>query len=148
MEITYVKWREGCTIYKNVNAQKVYDEILSIGESATPQQIVDKARDENTELHKCLEWEDSVAAEAWRRQQARQITYFLVIQEKEVPTDRPEYRVLYKAEEDDGYKPVQMIVKHEDSYNALLQRAWAELREFKTRYGHIKELREILDLIA
>ena len=65
------KWKEGIGFYKGISAQKVAEEIASIGESATPQQIVDRARDENSELHKCFEWDDSIAAENWRKQQAR-----------------------------------------------------------------------------
>ena len=48
------------------DAQKCADEIMEICdelESATPQQILDKARDSNTELHKCFTWDDTEAAE-------------------------------------------------------------------------------------
>ena len=57
-------------------AQKVADEI---GENkVTPQEVLEKARDENSELHKCFEWNDSVAAEKYRLQQARAIIINLV----------------------------------------------------------------------
>lgn len=48
-------------------------EICDQMESATPQQILEKARDESTELHKCFTWDDSIAAEKYRIQEARQI---------------------------------------------------------------------------
>ena len=43
------------SLYKGVDPQKVAEEIMGIGESATPRQIVDRARDEKSELHKCFE---------------------------------------------------------------------------------------------
>lgn len=45
-------------IYK-ADAQKVADEIGD--KKVTPQEILEKARDETSELHKCFEWDDSVA---------------------------------------------------------------------------------------
>ena len=39
------------------DAQKVSEEIAEIGETVEPSEIVEKARDESTELHKCFEIE-------------------------------------------------------------------------------------------
>ena len=61
------KWLdEFKSLYKGADAQLVADEIMSIGDAATPQQIVEKARDEATELHKCFTWDDRIAAEKYR----------------------------------------------------------------------------------
>lgn len=60
----FAAWKSGCRI--SADAQKVADEILAIGKSATTAQILDKARDEKTELHKCFDWNDAEAAEKWR----------------------------------------------------------------------------------
>ena len=64
------------------DAEKVSAEIESIGSEATPAEIVEKAKDESTELHKCFEWDDSIAAQRWRLQQARQIVCLLVYEEE------------------------------------------------------------------
>lgn len=114
------KWKEGYGFFNKADANKVAQEIRSIGENATTQQIVDKARDESTELHKCFEWDDAVAGEKYRLVQARYVVCHLVIQEEKVPTDRPEVRFFYKPEKSDGYKPTQVIVRKEDEYQALL----------------------------
>lgn len=141
------KWREGFGIYKDVDAQIVAEEIMSIGDSATPQQIVDMARDENTELHKCFEWDDTIAAERWRLQQARQVTYHLVIKEEVIPKDRPEMRVFVMPKTQEGYKRTEIVVKIDSEYEALLKRAWVELQIFKRKYSCLTELKEIFDLI-
>ena len=56
----FAAWKRGCRI--SADAQKVADEILGIGNSATTAQILDKARNEQTELHKCFDWDDAEAA--------------------------------------------------------------------------------------
>lgn len=61
------------------NAEKCFQEIQSLGTTVTPEKIVNFARDENTELHKCFQWDDSIAAENWRKQQARQVVMSLTV---------------------------------------------------------------------
>ena len=140
-------WRKGFGFY-DADAQKVAEEIMSIGDSATPQQIVDAARDENSELHRCFTWDDTEAADKWRLQEARQITYHLVIKDdRPEMEDKPATRFFYKTTEDDGYKPTSTIFKNMEEHAALLQRAYAELAAFKRKYGHLQELSEILALI-
>ena len=141
-----VTWKKGFGFVK-ADAQKCYDEITAIGESVTPAEIVAKARDESTELHKCFEWDDKIAGEKYREQQAGYVLRMLVIKEEVPPTDRPEIRVLQVTEPGQGYKRVELIVQKEDEYKALLARAYAELRAFKAKYSMLTELQEIFDLI-
>ena len=109
--------------------------------------MLEKGRDADSELHKCFEWDDSIAAEKYRLKQAGTVLRLLVIKEEKIPTERPEIRVFYKTKENEGYKPTHIIVKKDDEYEVLLQRAWAELRSFKLKYGFLKELQDIFDLI-
>lgn len=141
-----VTWKKGYGFVK-ADAQKVYNEITEIGESVTPKEIVNKARNEDTELHKCFEWDDKIAGEKFRELQAGNILRLLVVKEEEPPTDRPEIRVLQVTEPGGGYKPVEVILRKEEEYTALLARAYAELRAFKIKYAMLTELADIFDLI-
>lgn len=143
------KWSATGTRF-GADAQKCYEEIMEICndlDSASPRDVLDKARDESTELHKCFTWDDSVASERWRIHEARLVTRQLVIKEVKVPKDRPEVRLFYKTDSKPGYKPTQIIVRKEDEYKALLERAYSELRAFKAKYSMLEELREIFELI-
>lgn len=140
------KWKHGYGFYK-ADATKVAEEIASIGDDVQAEQVLDKARSEDTELHKCFEWDDGIAGEKYRLWQARNVICMLVIEEEEPPTDRPEIRIFHTTEKKKGYKPVQVIVKQQDEYAKLLERAWAELRAFKAKYKMLTELEEILSLI-
>lgn len=137
-------WRSGCHIA--ADAQKVADEIAAIGSSATTAQILDKARDETTELHKCFDWNDTTAAEKWRMHQARKVVCSLVIREQ-VETLKPEVRVFYKTDSDSGYKPTVLIMQDKDEYQKLLDRALAELSSFKTKYQTLAELEGVFAAI-
>lgn len=144
------KWSATGTRF-GADAQKCYEEIMEICdslESATPQDILEKARNEESELHKCFTWDDSVAAERWRLSEARVVVRQLVIKEEKVPTDRPEVRLLYSTDNRSGYKPTEVILQKEDEYKSLLKQAYAELRAFKVKYAMLKELQEIFDLIV
>ena len=140
----FAAWKSGCRI--SADAQKVADEILAIGSSATTAQILDKARDEQTELHKCFDWNDAEAAEKWRLQQARHIVCNLVIKGKS-ETPRTEVRVFFKTDADSGYKPTVLIMQDKDEYRKLLDRALAELNSFRAKYKTLVELDGVFDAI-
>jgi len=145
------RWKSGFEHFFKADAQEVANEISDIGDNVTPYQILDKARDETTELHKCFEWDDAVAAEKFRLETARKVVQFLVIEKS---TDNPnmdnkDIRLFYKTknEIDEGYKPVTIIIKREDEYLALLERARNELLAFQKKYGIIAELEPIFEAI-
>lgn len=126
------------------DAEKVYREIEKIG-TKSPQNIVDYAAAHPTsELHKCFTWDDTKAANEWRKQEARQVIRLLVFSDDE--TNEPtQIRVLQKAT--DSYEPVKTIVRNNDEYAKLLARAKAELKAFRERYKQINELEKVLEAI-
>lgn len=144
--MTVATWRSGPCVFK-ADAQKVADEISSIGLSVKPEEIVDKARDESTELHKCFEWDDTKAAEKFRLHQARQIVCNLIVREVNDTQKEREIRVFYKTDNTDGYKPITYIMRDEDEYQKLLSRAVSELKSFQKKYSTLKELEGVWEAI-
>lgn len=142
------KWKEGAGFFSKADAQLCAEEILSIGTDVKPEEVVEKAKDETTELHKCFTWDNEEAAEKYRLIQARNVLRLIVIKEEEVPSERPEIRMFYKTTASEGYKPIQIIVRKEDEYKQLLEKAYAELRVFKAKYSMLTELQEIFNLIS
>ena len=136
-----VKWRiEG--IYK-ADAQKVAEEI---GDNRiSPQELLEKARDVNSELHKCFEWNDSIAAEKYRLQQARGILINLVYKEKE--SNAEPVRTFQITSQRNVYQPTVSFLVQEDEYQNLLTRAKSELESFKKRYHTLSELQEVFEAI-
>lgn len=144
--MTVATWRSGPCVFK-ADAQKVADEISSIGLSVKPEEIVDKARDESTELHKCFEWDDTKAAEKYRVYQARQIVCHLIVKEVNNEPQKQEVRFFYKTDSQEGYKPVSYIMRNEDEYQKLLDQALSELKAFEKKYSALKELDGLFDVI-
>lgn len=140
----FAKWKSGSRY--SADAQKVADEIFAIGESATTAEILEKARDETTELHKCFDWDDAEAAEKWRLQQARHIVCSLVIKEK-AEKQQLEVRAFFKTDSESGYKPTVLIMRDKDEYRKLLDRAIAELDSFRAKYKALTELDGVFDAI-
>ena len=122
--------------------QKVCEEIGY--KETTPEEVLNKARNEESELHKCFEWNDEIAGEKWRLQQARQVLNMLVFRPKERP-DTPVRVFSYTKET--NYKPTIQMVVNLDEYQELLKRAKFELQAFKNKYKTLSELKGIFDLI-
>lgn len=144
--MTVATWRSGPCVFK-ADAQKVADEISSIGISVKPEEIVDKARDESTELHKCFEWDDTKAAEKYRVYQARQIVCHLIVKEVNDDSPKQEVRFFYKTDSQEGYKPTSYIMRNENEYHKLLDRALSELKAFQRKYNTLKELDGLFEAI-
>ena len=127
-------------LYK-ADAQKVADEI---GEgSVTPEEVLEKAKDKNSELHKCFEWDDSIAAQKYRLQQARAIIVNLVYAPR--TEDEHPVRCFQITTEKHTYRPTTQVLVQEDEYKALLKRAKAELEAFKRKYHTLTELEAIFE---
>lgn len=128
------------------DATKCYKEIKRMGENVTPQEIVDAARDESSELHKCFTWDNDIAADKWRKQEARMIAANLVVRYEDKQGKVESLRLITKSDKE-GYTPTYIMARREEGYVAMLQRAKAELTAFKKKYHQLSELQEILDLI-
>lgn len=134
-----VKWKidkfksEPNTAYAEVTSLKV----------VTPQNVVDLARNEKSAIHNDFEWNDTVAGEKYRLiQAAEMIRNFVIVREDK---EAEPVRALQISTTVNEYKPVEIILRNEDEYQALLKRALAELEAFKRRYQTLTELEPIFE---
>jgi hypothetical protein len=93
----------------NADANKCYSEILEL-EKITPAEVLERARDEKSELHKCFEWDNNVAAEKYRTFQAGQVIRMLYIVPKDEET--PQVRVLSRTSHT-VYQPTRSFLTNE-----------------------------------
>lgn len=129
-------------IYK-ADAQKCYEEIGE--DSVSPESVLKKARNKKSELHKCFEWDNSVAAEKFRLHQARLIICNLVV----VTTSKEDepVRVYQITSEKNTYQPTKFFLQQPDEYQILLQRAKGELKAIQNRYKMLSELELVFSAI-
>lgn len=140
-------WKIG-GIYK-ANPQVIGEEIQSLGEHFTVKDIVNKARDNNSNLHNLLEWNDEIAGEKYREIQAGDIVRNLVIvKQVDGKEKNTNIRVFVSSNKRDGvYKPITSVIRVQEEYEQLLQQALRELQAFKNKYKDLSELNEIFEVI-
>lgn len=136
-----VKWRVD-NLFK-ADANKCYAEILEL-ERITPEKVLERAKDENSELHKCFEWNNDVAAEKYRIIQAGNVVRMLYIEPK--GEDTPPVRVLSRTS-DTVYQPTRTFLTNTTEYEALLKRALSELESFRNKYKTLSELEQVFEQI-
>lgn len=127
------------------NAEIVDEEIKSLSE-ITPNNMVEFAKNNpDSELYKCFEWDDTIAAQKYRLQQANKILTFLVYPKtrEDLPPTR-KYQVTTTAH---VFKETKKLLVNQNEYEALLKRALAELQAFKQRYQTLVELQDVISAI-
>lgn len=83
------KWKDGYS--KKADAEKVAKE-LEMLEEKTPEKALELAKDEKTELHKCVTWDEKTAAEKYRLHEIRAVIRSVVIIEDKSETEEISYR--------------------------------------------------------
>ncbi len=134
--------------FYKADASKVLDELSELGDEYSLSDVVKKAKDENSEMHSIFEWDDSVAGEEYRKIQAGKMVRNLVIVRNDETEEKTNVRYFVSTgKRDSTYTPTRLVIRNQDAYEQLLERAYAELRAFKEKYSTLSELEEILALI-
>lgn len=128
------------------DANEVGRELEKI-EVLIPENVVNVARDENNILHEMFEWDDSIAGEKYRKQQASKIIANISV--KVIAEDKPNklVRAFVTTKKNSGFKPIEKVVKDVDQYALLLDKAYRELNYIKIKYENLKEIQELLENI-
>lgn len=134
--------------FYKADASKVLDELSELGDEYSLSDVVNKAKDKNSEMHSIFEWDDSVAGEEYRKIQAGKMVRNLVIVRNDETEEKTNVRYFVSTgKRDSTYTPTRLVIRNQDAYEQLLERAYAELRAFKEKYSTLSELEEILALI-
>lgn len=114
----------------------------------TPQIVVDAARDPEHALHSRFEWDDTVAGEAYRRQQAQELIRRAKVVYREAESDEPPRlgRAFIAIPTQDGhvYDPVEEVV--EDPFRRQLALNTME-REWKDLYRRYQDFAEFAAMV-
>ena len=109
--------------------------------------LVNESRPEDAPLHPEFEWDDSVAAEKWREEQASALIRHLVVRIEANDQEYPTRQYFMVQKELNTYEPIQVILKDEDKMAMLLEQAKRELQAFKAKYAGLKELADVIKAI-
>jgi len=133
------KWKDGARVH---TPAQVAGEVCAALEEAgmlTPANLVDVSRPEDAPLHTEFEWNDGVAAEKWREQQARGIIgHIAIVLDEEVKA--PVRAFVQIEESSSNYEDIHVVVKSEDKYEKLLKMAKRDMMVFQNKYSMLQEL--------
>jgi hypothetical protein len=132
------QWKDGAHIRGRLDAQQVGERLEVVRKSTgalTASHVVDDARPPEALLHPIFEWDDSVAAEEFRRSQARLVLRSVVAIPDSAP-ESPPIRAFVVVSEvgEPSYVPTYYAMSDEQLRAQVVSRALAELRQFQARY--------------
>lgn len=106
-----------------------------------PQAVVDAARNKRNPLHKHFEWDDEIAAEQYRQDQARHIIRIVrvVDEDSEEGTQRA-YQSVNIVGSGKSYRSVADIKSSAEFQAAILKQADRDLEAFQRRYRQLTEV--------
>jgi hypothetical protein len=130
--------------YHGLDAAIVGEELTRIYNehgALSAQVVVDAARPEDAPLHPAFEWDDSTAAEAYRREQARTLIKVVRVRESEDKPSAPAFlnvTTLGPAAEDGevrssrGYHPLAVVLADSDKLASVMSDFRSRVRWFES----------------
>ena len=114
-----------------------------------PNEVVDYARDNRTTLHTQFEWDDEIAGEQYRLQQARQVIAVFTIPSPKKGS-RAQIREFVSLEPDrkkegGGYRPTLKVLSNKEHRKQLLLQSLKEFNNWHRKYSNLKELKPVFE---
>ncbi|WP_298165123.1 hypothetical protein [Novosphingobium sp.] len=146
------KWREGLRAPTSVDPQKAGEELERIrtrhNGRLEPEWVVHNAKSPQNVLHDLFEWDDNVAAQNFRIDQARAVIRSVEAVIEEAPEAKPiRAFVSVVQERDRAYTSVQHAMADADLRKQVLMQALTELEAWRKRYAELVELATVFAAI-
>lgn len=115
----------------------------------TPADVLADARHDNSPLHSFFEWDDGVAAEQFRLQQARGLikSVIAVYVREDKPAVRTKMFVHVPEPSAPHYRETSHAMSQAKTRKMVLDRAWNELKAWKARYRDLEEFAGLVQII-
>lgn len=148
---TTFAWAKGMAPSRGVPAEEVGAVVTALiserGVCSAPD-LVDEARPESSPIHDLFEWDDPVAAELYRTQQARAVIRALRVVRDGEPQDGPSF--VHVAIPDgegvrNGYLGTDAALT--EYREQVLSDAVSAMRGLQKRYGWLSELEPVFDAL-
>lgn len=140
-------------LYKDIDANDVGKELKKIEQTSgiTKENVLEYAKDEKTTLNKMFEWDDSIAGEKYRLEQAKHIignihVEYIQDEKKEGKSQKTIIRAFVKTKnsKNEEYKNIKSVISDAEQYALLLNQAYKELNSTKNKYAELQEIQELL----
>ena len=142
------QWAKGFQVDANPNAVgEVFARLEGDNQPLDEAVVVEEARDVNSPLHPCFEWNDSVAARQHRLTQARYIIRGLCVLVENDPDAEPirAYVSIKKPREvDREYVALNRVMSDAELFEQACQQLKQELARLESRYKHFVNIASVL----
>lgn len=108
------------------------------------QAVVERARPENSALHKFFDWNDETAAEKHRLAQARHIINMVVVEIKNKDKQSLVTRAYVEVDNRTGYRSLSVVVKSPSLRSQLLTQALKDVEIYSAKYAILIEVTDLL----
>lgn len=145
------KWRDGCRLRGSANSVGLeLERIREDHGELTPNVVVEEASAPGSPLHCYFEWDDTAAADEYRKHQARNLICSVVVTYRKGNNKR-EVRGFLSLENGENpgraYHPVEEAMTSAAMRARLVDRALRDAELWKMRYDRLVELAEIFEAI-
>lgn len=146
------QWKAGSR--QPVEAQAAGERIAELternGGHLAPSDVVDDARPEDAVLHPAFEWDNEVAAEEYRKEQARKLIRSIEVIYEEGEQQQPVLNYVHVNLPDTGpaYVTTARAVSDRDLQRQVIEEALLGLRAWQKRYEHIGALDGLLTTVT
>lgn len=138
------QWKYGSRISADPQVAGEMCKRLETEGRLTAKNLLDENRPEDAPLHKAFEWNDGVAAEKWREQQARHIISSIVVCKEKAEPVRGFFNI-ERAE--NNYHSIETILRTQNATNKLFETAMRELTAIQKKYSAIQNLHKVWEAI-
>lgn len=133
-----------------LDAQAIGERLESLG-AYTPAMVVEDARDEDSPTHAAFTWDDTVAGELFRLQEAgRLIRNIIVVRERTPREPRPPRGFVNVVERETGehrYMGTAKALSDAEYRQQVIRRALHEAIAWRERYEHLREFAKVFAAI-
>lgn len=137
------------SLWGEVTADEAVVELERIREkygTLKPEMVVEESKPEGALLHKCFQWDDTKAADLWRKEQARQLIKNITVtvtNDSVSATVRAIVNVVTSESDKRSYVPLIKAIHDEASYKDLLAQAKTDMESFIAKYSQLNELNAV-----
>lgn len=122
--------------------QAIYDQRGAL----TPRLVVDEARNEEHPLHSRFEWDDAVAGEKYRLDQAQRLIQVVKLSFTDGKGKEQSVRAYQSVRREDGhtYVPSEEVVADPFLLQLVLMDMKREWKSLQERYGHFSQFAQMI----
>lgn len=148
------EWRYATLPVEADVAGKEFERIEKEKGEVTAENLLESARPENSIMHKCFEWDDTVAAEKYRLFEAKNAISNLVKVTVKSDSEKPkEHRAYVNVNPDRGFGAkgsfisIERALSDEETRKIVLKKALDELISFQKKYEDLTELNKVFSAV-